>query len=115
MSAAPVDLHALAQEVARLLRADTTPTSLLTADQVARRFNVARTWVYAHADELGAVRLGNGNRPRLRFDPAVVAQALTAPAGGKRRTRRPAPPSGAPLLPITPSRPPRSLDTKGRP
>jgi hypothetical protein len=80
MAAAPVDVHALAQEVARLLRADTSVTSLLTADQVARRFNVARSWVYGHADELGAIRLGNGARPRLRFEQAVVAQALAATA-----------------------------------
>jgi hypothetical protein len=116
MSASPVDLHALAQEVARLLRADTTGTNVLTADQVARRFNVARSWVYTHADELGAIRLGTGSRPRLRFDPAVVAQALAASPGGNRRKRRtPAAPCGAPLLPITPSRPRRSLDTEGRP
>jgi len=112
MSAAPVDLQALAQQVARLLRAETTATSLLTADQVARRFNVAPSWVYAHAEELGAIRLGQGSRPRLRFDPAVVAQALAAPSAGRRSKRRaPAAPSGAPLLPITPSRPRRSLKT----
>jgi hypothetical protein len=28
---------------------------------------VTREWVYQHADELGAVRLGGGRRPRLRF------------------------------------------------
>jgi hypothetical protein len=116
MSASPVDLHTLAQEVARLLRADTTATSLLTADQVARRFNVARSWVNAHADELGAIRLGSGSRPRLRFDQAVVAQALATSAAGRRRARRaPTTLSGAPLLPITPTRPRRSLDTEGRP
>ena len=115
MAAAPVDLQALAREVARLLRADTAASSLLTANQVARRFNVARTWVYAHADELGAIRLGTGSRPRLRFDQAVVAQALAASSGRRRPRRAAAAPTGAPLLPITPSRPRRSLDTEGRP
>ena len=51
--------------------------SLIDAAEVARRFNISREWVYAHADELGAVRLGDGDKPRLRFDRARVAEALT--------------------------------------
>lgn len=51
---------------------------LIDAAEVARRFNVDRTWVYDHADELGAIRLGNGDRPRLRFDAAVVVESLAA-------------------------------------
>lgn len=70
--------------------------SLLTATDVARRFNVDRSWVYAHARELGVVRIGEGSRPRLRFDPAVIAQKLLAPA--------PAVVEGGVLLPVTPSR-----------
>ena len=66
-------------------------------------FNVTRGWVYAHADELGAIRLGDGPRPRLRFDPPVVTQRLQ-----QRRGRVSAsPPStsvgaGVSLLPIGP-------------
>jgi hypothetical protein len=70
---------------------------LLTAAEVADRFSVDRSWVYAHARELGVVRLGRGPRPRLRFDPGVIAQRLL-PAGG------PLPLEPAELLPITPSR-----------
>jgi hypothetical protein len=84
----------------------TAPTDrLLTAKDIAERFNVDRGWVYAHAHELGAIRIGNGSRPRLRFDPAIVAQhqlARRAPAWERRRTS--APTTTAPLLPITPSR-----------
>lgn len=54
---------------------------LLTAAEVARRFSVERSWVYAHARELGVVKLGGGPRPRLRFDPAVIAQRLLPAAG----------------------------------
>jgi hypothetical protein len=78
----PASLRLLAREVAQLLgRAE--PGRLLTAQEVAARFNVDRSWVYAHADELGVIRLGNGPRPRLRFDAVVVAQQLlpAAPAG----------------------------------
>lgn len=81
-------IDALAQRVAALIGPSApTPTpigevrgrsqgSLLSAAQVAERFNVDRDWVYAHADELGARRLGTGPKPRLRFDPGEVAAYL---------------------------------------
>jgi hypothetical protein len=53
-----------------------SPGGLLSAAQVAERFNVDRDWVYAHADQLGARRLGTGPKPRLRFDPGEVAAYL---------------------------------------
>jgi len=105
-------LKAIAREVAQLLGREDQPGAhgLLTARQVAARFNVARSWVYAHADELGVVRLGQGSRPRLRFDPAVVAQHLLAcPA---RTAAAPSPSyvtAGAPLLPIKQSPQTRTL------
>ena len=46
------------------------------AAEVAHRLGVKRSWVYAHADEIGAIRLGNGSRARLRFDPDTVAERL---------------------------------------
>jgi hypothetical protein len=59
--------------------------------------------VYAHAAELGVVRLGHGRRPRLSFDPAIVAQHLLAeapamPAAPTARFDRRDP--SVPLLPI---------------
>lgn len=70
---------------------------LLTAAEVAARFRVDRGWVYAHARELGVVKIGAGPRPRLRFDPAVVDQRQL-PAGGPTSV-----PTGG-LLPVRPSR-----------
>jgi len=77
----PATVEAIAHEVAELLRrrGEAGERGLLTAGQVAARFGVDRSWVYAHAHQLGVVRLGFGRRPRLRFDPAVVAQHLLAP------------------------------------
>jgi hypothetical protein len=49
----------------------------LTVSQVASRYHVSRSWVYAHQRELGAMRLGQGPRARLRFDARVVAEAIT--------------------------------------
>jgi hypothetical protein len=64
-----------------LLRGD---APLLDATAVARRLGRSREWVYRHADELGAVRLGDGERPRLRFDPARVASYGSASSAGRR-------------------------------
>jgi excisionase family DNA binding protein len=71
-------VEAVARRVADLLREDTPTTDMLTVAEVARRFRVSRDYVYRHADELGAVRVGNGSRPRLRFDLDRVAEALTS-------------------------------------
>lgn len=103
---------AVAREVAVLLRRSAEPIdSLLTAAQVAARFNVDRGWVYAHAEELGVVRLGHGPRPRLRFDPAIVSQRLVE-TRGRTTTARPSitPRSDLPLLPIKRSPRRRTLD-----
>ena len=48
----------------------------MSAAQVAQWCGVDRSWVYAHADELGAARLGEGERPRLRFDPSEVSARI---------------------------------------
>lgn len=80
-------------------------SATLTAAKVAERFGVSREFVYEHADELGAIRLGDGERPRLRFDAHRVYEALAArPAPtaqpAKASPRRRQPPSEVPLLPI---------------
>jgi len=49
---------------------------LVDAAELARRFGIERSWVYSHAVELGAVKLGGGAKPRLRFDPQVAARVL---------------------------------------
>src|SRR5215218_11380616 len=75
---APTLVEAIAQRVAELLRAELhLLPRLLTPNEVAERFAVSRTWVYEHATELGAVRLGDGPKARLRFDPDRVRQVLS--------------------------------------
>src|SRR5688500_5177438 len=86
----PATVEAIAHEVADLLRRrGAGERGLLTAGQVAIRFGVKRSWVYAHAHQLGVVRLGFGRRPRLRFDPAVVAQHLLTPVRPETATPPP--------------------------
>jgi hypothetical protein len=53
---------------------------LLTAAEVSAWWGVKRGWIYQHAEELGAIRIGTGERPRLRFDEAQVARRLARPA-----------------------------------
>ena len=72
---------------ARSSEPDDLPPRLLTAAEVARWWGVDRSWVYNHATELGARRLGSGRRPRLRFDPDEVAERLGAPLPGQRDSR----------------------------
>lgn len=101
----------VAAEVVRLLGLPPRAAAeqLIDAREVARRHGVDRAWVYAHADELGALRLGTGARPRLRFDPAFVRDALTRREPARQRPRRVKPRPRKPrndveLLPIGPKR-----------
>jgi len=74
----PESVRAVAIAVADLLRAEDVATAetLLTPADVALRYGVSRTWVYAHARELGAVRLGAGPKARLRFHAERLEEAL---------------------------------------
>jgi len=111
---APATIDAIARRVVELLDSHTTgatqPAALIDAAELARRTGTSRTWIYQHAHELGAVRLGSGPNARLRFDAAAVSLALSAdgpgpspPVSQPRRPRRFAAPD-APLLPIKGSR-----------
>jgi len=108
----PETIERIATAVAARLT-DTRPATgpaLIDAAEVARRHGVTRSWAYDHAADLGAIRLGNGTRARLRFDPATVAayldrgrptattapSPLTRPDRSRPRAKRPA----TPLLPI---------------
>ncbi len=85
---APESIEALARRLAELIDSKNDPPSeqrFISAEEVARRWNVGRRWVYEHAEELGARRLGDGPKPRLRFDAEEVAEHL----GGQDRTPGP--------------------------
>ena len=45
---------------------------------LARKLNVSVDYVYAHAMELGAMRLGDGPKARLRFDLQTAQRAMRA-------------------------------------
>jgi hypothetical protein len=93
---APESIEALAVRLAEILgggQEEPPPPAdedgMISAAKVAELWGVRRPWVYEHRDELGGVPLGRGPRPRLRFDPRIVAERLGAPgAGGPRRPDR---------------------------
>jgi len=74
---------------------------MLDAAEVGRRWGISRRWIYDHADDVGAMRMGGGPRPRLRFDPAEVAERLGAPRSIDRPRR------------VDVRRSPRSVGTRG--
>ena len=92
MSLEASDIESIAQRVAQLL--DLAPARhdrrYVDAAALAELLAIDRSWIYAHAEELGAIRVG-GARGRLRFDVQHVSRMLaeerSARAGG-RGTRR---------------------------
>lgn len=100
------------QRVTPLLDTDSAAEELVDAREIARRTGRSRWWVYEHAAELGATKLGSGPNPRLAFSPARVQAYLAACS--EPRDPQPAPvrvpprrrrcakhaPSGSELLPI---------------
>jgi hypothetical protein len=54
---------------------------LVDATELAERLGVRESWVYAHAGDLEAIRLGDGPKGRLRFDLQRVARAVGLTAG----------------------------------
>ena len=97
MTLDPEDIESIAARVAELLREQQPSASRLAdAAEVARELGVDRDWVYAHAEELGAARLG-GARGRLRFDLVRIRRDLTCredagsrPGVARRPRRQPA-------------------------
>lgn len=110
----------VAQRVAELLRAapPVSPPKMVSAAELARAMGVSRDWCYRHAAELGAVRIGDGEKARLRFDlDATVASWVACPSSKRaqeeeapakrpvsRRRKRRSAGTGAPLLPIGPEK-----------
>jgi hypothetical protein len=70
------------EEWLRDLLADREPPApaelpqLVDAATLAHLLGVSRSWVYDHADTLAAVRIGDGERPRLRFDVELARSAM---------------------------------------
>ena len=73
------DIEAIADRVVEKLEArDRRGGGLIDARKLAAMLSVKRGWVYDHAEQLGAKRIGSGQRPRLRFDAEQAVRAAAA-------------------------------------
>jgi hypothetical protein len=88
------DIEAIAERAARRIvqlldRPDRGPYELLDSRTLARELGVSVDYVYAHAVDLGAMRLGDGPKARLRFDLQTAQTAMRSrkqpPHGHRRR------------------------------
>lgn len=77
----PADIQAIAEQAAQnvvglLERSAPGVYRLLEPKELASVLNVSLDYVYAHASELGAMRLGEGPKARLRFDLQTAQGAM---------------------------------------
>jgi hypothetical protein len=77
------DIDAIAERAARrvvqlLQRPGPRAYQLLGPKDLAVALNVSLDYVYAHAADLGAMRLGDGPKARLRFDLQTAQTAMRA-------------------------------------
>jgi len=77
------------------------PVGMVTVAQFAAYYKLNPAWVYEHADELGATRIGSGPKARIRLDFQTAKAALA-----QHQTNRTPPPADA-----TPRRPRQRPET----
>ena len=70
------EIRQIAERLVELLPRGVSGEGLIDAAEVARRLGISRSTVYERAEELGAIRIGDGSRARLRFDPKRVVDQL---------------------------------------
>lgn len=96
------DVHQIAEAIADLLAerglivyaGPSVSARVLSAREVSKLLGRSTPWVYAHATELGAIRMGNGPKARIGFDLATIEQwkrdkQMRAPESRKPPRRRP--------------------------
>lgn len=87
MTLSEAQLDQLADRIAdRLRTSHPRAPRLVDAQTLASALGVRRETVYTHADKLGAIRLGDGSKPRLRFDLETAREAFACYAS--KRSQR---------------------------
>lgn len=87
----PKDIEAIAERIVDRLIEQGRPSAgigLATAADVARLYGVTPSWVYANKKRLGAVKLGDGPKARLRFDLEQVDEELRPRTASHSRPRQ---------------------------
>jgi hypothetical protein len=73
------DVEAVARRTVELLRGERAGSfALVGARELAESLGVSVDYVYEHASELGALRLGGGRKARIRFEVDTARRALEA-------------------------------------
>ena len=80
------DVEAIARRVAELI---TAADDYLDVEQAVRRYGVSRSTLYAHAEALGAIRIGASLRFPARPITATTAAAVEAVRVSTPRRPRP--------------------------
>jgi hypothetical protein len=80
--------EATATRLAEIVGTARTTFGLVDARQLAKDLGVSLDYVYAHATELGAMRLGVGPKARIRFDLDRARRGLEAQQGRSNGRRR---------------------------
>lgn len=106
-------INAIAAAVADRIAGTSAVRELVSSRELAARLGRTPAWVRSHATELGAVRVGEGSKPRLFFDlgdvlervasSSVLRAAEETKASSKRKPRTPplaAMGTGGELLPV---------------
>lgn len=86
-------VEAIARRVVELLDERERAAGLVDAATVAQVLGVSRDYVYEHREELGAITVGDGVRPRLRFDLQQARAAGTACVGHENSEAADPPPA----------------------
>ena len=80
----PETIEAIAEAVVRRLQG----VEMVDAGELARRLGVSRDYVYEHKTMLGGQPIGDGPRPRWRFDVETARAALAESQRPKKVTPR---------------------------
>lgn len=91
----PQATEAIARKVVELLeKRGLQRRDLVDAAELAKRFGIERSWVYSHAIELGAIKVGSGQSPGFGSIRRSRRRCFGRLARDRRLTRPPARVSG---------------------
>jgi hypothetical protein len=91
------------------------PVGMVTVAQFAAYYKLNPAWVYEHADELGATRIGSGPKARIRLDFQTAKVALREIHAGREPAPADAKPHRSPRAPETDLYSPEAPPLESRP
>jgi hypothetical protein len=98
------DVEAIARKVVEIVDARSTTFGFVDARELAEELGVSIDYVYSHATELGAMRLGSGPKARIRFRSRSACQARGACDAESRLGKRVRPHRPMTQIAISPGR-----------